>query len=347
MKKTLWFYSISLLFLLPILLSFRYEVPLKKPSLFDLIHNERPLKLNLECDLQQLIDNRNTNDYFPATLQFKDNEGQRHKWEAEIRSRGKFRRRICQFPPLKIKFSKTDLQEEGLKKHNEFKLVTHCLDSSEGNNYILREYLVYKLYNLITEMGYRVQLVKATYRDSESSLIKQRYAILLEDEDDLEDRLDGKVCDACFNQPEEEFNLELLHQISLFQFMIGNTDWSVEMLRNLKVLEPKDSSGYLAAPYDFDFSGLVNASYAIPNTDFGMESCRQRMFIGFAEKEAELSATIAHFQSKKAQVLEYVNSFKYLPKSSRKDIVNYLETFYACLEQEAFLNQVVSPGDCE
>lgn len=319
----------------------------KKISIFDLIYAEDALKLEIEVDLDSLIENKNTNDYFPAVLMFEDNQEKKQKWEVEVRSRGKFRRKVCQFPPLKIKFPKKDLKEEGFKKHNEFKLVTHCVNDIKANEFLLREFLVYKLFEIVSDKGFRVQLIRATYKDRKSISRVKQYAILLEDEDDLEDRLEAKICEDCYNRPVEELNLEEVHKLCLFQFMIGNTDWSFAFLRNIKLLMPKDSSGYIATPFDFDFSGLVNVPYSIPDPNYNLEHCRQRYFIGFAEDEKELERTIQHFQSKKQELIECVQNFKYLTKAARKDIIQYMETFYTCLDKREFLNRVVDPEELD
>lgn len=346
MKKNAW--PITFFLLLSVFwISFQVLPQEKKQGIFDLIHSENALKLEIEVDLESLLENKNTNDYFPAVLKFEDNQEKKQKWEVEVRSRGKFRRKVCQFPPLKIKFPKKDLKEEGFNKHNEFKLVTHCTAALDADEYLLREFLIYKLFNIISDTGFRAQLIRATYKDGKSSTRIKRYAILLEDEEDLEDRMESKVCDECYNWPVEELNLEEIHKVCLFQFMIGNTDWSFKFLRNLKLLMPKDSSGYIASPYDFDFAGLVNVPYAIPNADYALENCRQRYFIGFVEEERELAATILLFQSKKQEMIEYVQNFKYLDKSSKKDIIRYMETFYASIEQGDFLNRVVDPEELD
>ncbi len=304
----------------------------KKQSIFDIISLGDEVKAELELDMDLLEAKKNTEDYLPAVFTFEDSNGNEQTWNIEVRNRGRFRRRICHFPPLKLKFDKDALKEKDLKKHNELKLVTHCLDNEEGKDNILREALIYKLYEAVSPYHYRTQMIRIKYRDSKSNRSMTRFGILLEDENELDSRLDSRVCDDCYSLPKDTFDLDNLNRLALFQYMIGNPDWSITMVRNLKLLESKENGKFFAVPYDFDFTGLVNASYAIPDPTLGIGSVRERAFLGFAETEAEIASTVLYFESKKETLLEIVRNYKLLPRKSRNEIIDYLESFYAEIE---------------
>lgn len=306
--------------------------PPKKQSIFDILHTGEEVKASLKLDLTLLEEKKNTEDYLPAEFSFEDGTGQKQIWNIEVRNRGRFRRRVCNFPPLKLKFNKEELKEKDLKKHNELKLVTHCLDNEEGRENILREALVYKLYELLSPYHYRSQVVRIKYIDTNNQPSTTHYGIILEDEDELSSRLDSKVCEGCYSLPKDTFDQENLNRLSLFQYMIGNPDWSLIMVRNLKMLERKENGKFVAAPYDFDFTGLVNASYAIPDPTLGITSVRERAFLGFAETKEELMPTIEFFQSKKDELLTYVKNYDMLSRKSRNEIIKYLKSFYEELD---------------
>lgn len=305
----------------------------KKQSIFDLLHYQEVLKVELETDLNQLQLNRKNEDYQPAVFTFEDRQGKRQHLDIELRVRGRFRRRVCNFPPIKLKFDKDELKEKNLKKHNELKLVTHCLNDREGKELILREYLIYQLFERLSPVHYRSQLVRIKYNDPVRKMKVNNYGIILEDENELAARYDTDLCEDCFNVDSSKFDQENLNVLALFEFMIGNTDWSVPLLRNLKVLRGEKKEIYYAVPYDFDFSGLVNASYAIPDPTYDLASVRERYYLGNARTEAELETTKNIFRDKRGELFKVVSDFTLLGRSSRSDIKEYLRQFYVLLEK--------------
>ena len=314
-----------------------------KSTIFDLIQTDDVLEVNLEVDIEQIYENKNTNKYVMGAFQFVDKEGQEQIWNVETRARGKYRRRICEFPPLKLKFSKNDLKAGGLKKDNELKLVTHCIESKESKEYVFREYLVYQLYSILSDINFRTQLIRITYIDSKTKKKNRHYGMLIEGEETLEDRFNAKVCDDCYNLGKENFDSINLNVNDLFQYMIGNTDYSVPLIRNNKIFQLEDSSHFFVVPYDFDFSGLVNAPYAVPKSQYGMTSIRQRLFTGSATEEQELKAAKALFLSKKEEMISTVKDFEDLNKSSRKDITDFLDTFFQYLKEGEVIGSIYDP----
>ncbi len=311
-----------------------------KSSIFELFSGDDYAEFDLTYNFEELEQLKKTDNYLKGVLEFEDKNKAVQKWDIELKARGKYRRRICDFPPLKIKFDKKDLSDNGFKKDNDMKLVTHCLDDYAGKENVLREYLAYQLYQLHSEHYYRTQLVKITYRDSESNQKIRGIGILLEDNETLERRLEAEECDNCFSLPQDTFYQDNLHTTSLFQYMIGNSDWSITMSRNVDMLKCKNEEKFYIIPYDFDFSGLVNASYALPNSDFQQKSIRDRVFMGFYKDVNELKPFCSFFLSKKEEVLDFVKDFKELPSFSRRDIKEFLESFYDALEDGTFFAEL-------
>ncbi len=312
-------------------------------SVFDHLGFDEVIRVEIETDLDSLVNTKLTEEEMPGIFSYKDKNGKKWQWNIELQVRGKFRRRICPFPPLFVNFSKKELEAAGLNDHNDFKLVTHCVDNEQGDENILREYLTYKLYQIVAKESYRVQLLKIRYRDSESGSGFTRYGILLEDEDEMRTRFNSRVCEDCYSLPVDSFQIDKLYIHDLFQYMVGNTDWSLKMLRNMKLLRPKDGSGFLVVPYDFDFSGLVSAPYAIPDPTIGIRTVRERRFLGSAQKVEELSPTIEHFKSKKQALMDCIRRFKPLNQEARQEMIEYMESFYRCLDVGLDLQ---TPGKC-
>lgn len=301
------------------------------PTIFDELSGQEVLKLTIETDISHLMKNAPSEDYQPAKLHFEGPEKGEVIRSAKIRLRGRYRRRVCDFPPLKIKFPEDELRRAGLDPvFRSLKLVTHCLEEKfEGNQNVFKEYLAYQLYNLISEHGYRVQLAKVTYLDTEGKKQKvQRYGFLLEDIDELAYRAGGDECDECLNPDPERLDSRNLALMSMFQYMIGNVDWNLKMMRNLKFVERKEPGNSLTVPYDFDFAGLVNAPYARPNTDYGLTSVRQRLFIGPPLDDAMMKWTINYFKFKREEIMQYVRDFRLLSRQNREDVIEFLDHFF-------------------
>ncbi|MBK9016939.1 MAG: hypothetical protein IPM82_24355 [Saprospiraceae bacterium] len=135
-----------------------------KQSVFELFQTEDYLSITLESDFQNLKKNKNTDDYQPAVLSYQDKDGSTVRWEIEIKPRGKMRRMVCTMPPLKLKFQKAAIKEQGLEKYRTLEMVEICQQGKDYEQYLLREYVAYKLYNMLTDQSFRVQLVKIDFK---------------------------------------------------------------------------------------------------------------------------------------------------------------------------------------
>lgn len=303
------------------------------PSVFDSFYSEKMLTFTLETDLDALINHRKREDFQNATLTYKDEQGQSREWDIQVKPRGKFRRRICDFPPVKLKFHKKTLEENGLNEHNDLKLVSHCLDEyGEGNENLVREFLAYKLYNILNPNSFRVQIIKIQYRDTEGFHDPiRRYGFIIEDVDEMAERTGGVECDDCMNPKQEMFNLKAENMASVFQYMIGNADWSHMLSRNVKYIK-QPSGKLLPVPYDFDFSGMVSAAYALPNRDYGLEHVQHRAYLGLKPDKEILLQTLEVFRDKKSELLMEVKKCKWLSRAGRSFIKSYLNDFFDLIE---------------
>ncbi len=318
--------------------------PNKVETIFDLLSREKELlDVTIRFDMAPLMEDRYNEESYKATFSYKMSKNEEGSFKAKILLRGKFRRRVCQFPPLMIKFSKKELAEAGLKDHNDLKLVTHCIDDKlVGNDNAVKEYLLYKMYNELTEKSYRVQLIRVTYEDENDNFPKiKRFGFLIEDTDEMAERLGGTECESCLNVPVDSLVAKNENMVSLFQFMIGNADWSSTMDRNVKFVNLSDSSKKLILPYDFDFSGMVNASYAIPSSDYGLTSIKDRIFLG---REVDNSVVVENMKlilEKKKVLYDVINDCKHLSFDAKEAMFNYLNTFFRLAEQIDFSKPVL------
>ncbi len=308
------------------------EMPDGPNSLFDHLAESQIEQARLTIDMAAIEANRRTKTELDAA--FFDGHT---SYPVDVSVRGRFRRMQCAIPPLKLQFKKKALRMHGLNTHNDFKLVTLCENSEEGVEFLKREQLAYELHALITGQSFRTKLLEITYVDTQTGAEDTQYAILIEDEDQMAERLGGEECKDCFNLPSESFVPGSLATAHLFQYMIGNTDYDIQMDRNVKIVK-LDNGQHIPVAYDFDFSGLVGANYARPNINVGQTSIQQRVWMGSGYSETDLRLAIDAFNSKEAAVYNLVDNSTYLDAKTKRQVKSYLKGFYRDINKSDFPN---------
>lgn len=295
----------------------------KKPvnSLFDQWEAENTTNIELHVNFDSLEVYRRKTTSLPAVI---IENGK--SLDLDVTVRGRFRRRACVMPPLKLQFKKDGLRAAGLTTHNDFKLVTHCTADDAGQDALLREQLAYELYNTVSPTAsFRTKLLTITYVNTANGSKTTSYAILIEDTDELKGRLDSKNCKECYALPAEK--IQNAETVALFQYMIGNSDFSNRMVRNMKLMRNANET-YTAIPYDFDFSGLVNARYASGFDHLGETAPTDRSMIWEYDASPDFSEVADTFLGLKDQLLNQVMDFEGLEMASKREITRYLKGFF-------------------
>ncbi|MDX2246153.1 MAG: hypothetical protein SF052_05230 [Bacteroidia bacterium] len=319
--------------LFPILASSQNDAPPVLP----LFEEEDILNITITTALNELLKDREDEaSYHPATITYPSKENQEISLPIRVKVRGNFRRQKsnCDFPPLMLNFD-TLTQHTVFEGQNKLKLVTHCQSRKAiYDQFVVSEYLVYKMYNQLTDSSFRVRLVKVTYKDSEGKAEPlERVGFILEDEGDVAARMGGRIL-AVSNVHPDKTHYEWVNHLSVFQYMIGNTDWSIAELHNIRLVMINPAEPPLAVPYDFDWSGFVNTPYALPNPDLGIVSVRDRLFRGFCRTEEEFEVTFQLFRNKKADFFRLINENPLLEEKTKIAAVRYLEQFYSIIGSE-------------
>jgi hypothetical protein len=293
-------------------------------SVFNYLAAQEGSSFTLELDLQDIIDNKKTNQYFPATIVTPDGRS----FNLEVRPRGKFRRKACEIPPLKLKFAKKALKANHLDTLNEVKMLVPCYNNSRGEDLILREYVAYKLYEKINPAAsVRARLVKLVVRDRrEGRPRKPAYALMVEHEEETAARLQGKM-EALYNLPQDSFAMEHLALNAVFQYMIGNTDWELHNFRNIYLFRSFSGGKLIPLPFDFDFSGLVSAPYATPGSTTGLGKVQDRLLMAEGISAGALRNAVQTVKSKQAELLAICNA-SYLDKETAQALTHYLRSFF-------------------
>ena len=302
--------------------------PVSGKGIFELLSYQEVVPVTLSFDIEALTGDRRNDEDHNAKLSFTDKRGDIQEWDIELSLRGNFRRIKCsEMPPLKIKFKKKDLEAAGLAPFNDMKLVTYCVeDEKAARETLLKEYLIYKLYNQITIASYRVQLLDIEYKDVNTGETRKQMGFLIEDTAQLRDRLgaDKSENERIINP--EEFHTKYRKTVAVFEYRIGNADWILTSAKNVKYIV-KDTV-VIPVPYDFDFSALVDAPYALFVGTKGQSSFYDRVYLGFEREYDDLERTINAFSRKKEALYQTIRTFKHLKPASRQEMIDYLDTFF-------------------
>ncbi|GHA77772.1 hypothetical protein GCM10007389_34470 [Pontibacter akesuensis] len=290
---------------------------------------EEVLHLKLSMDMKTVLKDRGDDRvYHPATIWYKDSTGTRVAQALKVKVRGNRRRdpSVCGFPPLMLNFSRSTVENTVFGKVNKLKLVTHCT----GEEYVLREYLAYKMYNILTDSSFRVRLCQVTYEDVQGKKKSEtKYAFLVEDEDALAERLNATVLPDELVVGMRGTHLPSTAVLTFFQYMIGNTDWSVPYRHNIKVLNINAFA--IPVPYDFDYAGCVSAPYAAPPPELEISSVKERLFRGYSYPDTVYAQVRNLFNLRKAALYGLYQNADLLEEKSSKSTLKYLDEFYTTL----------------
>jgi len=128
--------------------------------------------------------------------------------------------------------------------------------------------------------------------------------------------------------------------VSVFQYLIGNSDWSVWKRHNIAIFQrPEEPRPLLAVPYDYDFSGAVNAPYATPPPQLNIQSVRQRVYRGFCQPDSVLQGVLARFRAAKDSMYAAVRAVPDLPERDARNVLEYFDDFYKVLDNPGAVNR--------
>jgi hypothetical protein len=287
--------------------------------------------------------NREDREWLDATLTVTDGAGEAKTVPIRFSTRGRFRlqREVCQFPPIRVDFRESPTTGTVFEGQDQLKLVTHCQDRrADFEQYALQEYLLYRMYNLFTDMSFRVRLARITYVDAENDReLSTRYAFFIEAEDRMAARNGWELLEHFPIVPPDQQDPEALIRVPVFQYMIGNTDWSAfqappgeaQCCHNVRIIG-SPSPPVFPVPYDFDWSGIINAPYARPNPILPIRSVRERLYRGVCRPTEEVEKTLAVFRQQREAIFGLVDGQEGLTDRKRADMRKYLEEFYTIID---------------
>lgn len=302
-----------------------------------LFENEEVLEITLSGDLNALFKNRTGEaEYFPVNLIYQGPDNQKVEIPLNIKTRGKFRRRagFCKYPPLLLNFNKKGAANTVFEGQDKLKLVMPC----RGDKYVLREFFVYKIYNLLTSFSFKVRLLKINLEYSEPKQKNEEpfYAFIIEEEDQLAERNSMVSFGQDLIRPNDLYPDEFL-KMALFQYLIGNTDWSVQYRQNIKLLKNEHNGMLVGVPYDFDHAGIVSAPYAKPAEELLLQNIRERRYRGYCVPNmASFQNIFDFFNEKQKEIYAIFTNNNLLDESYIKSTIKYLDEFYKTINNPKY-----------
>lgn len=262
-----------------------------------------------------------------------------------LAARGLSRRQadVCDFPPIRVTFTAKPSDPSPFRGQEKLKLVTHCRERDRSDDLLLREYAAYRLYNRLTEASFRVRLAMVRYTDESGKLVTRRRGFFIEDIDDVGKRIGAKEV-KLNGIARSALDPQAASRVALFQYMIGNLDWTFlrgpagePCCHNSKLLarDPARPTATVPVPYDFDYSGLVDAPYAVPPDEVRVRSVKQRRFFGLCPHNQALAAPVAAFRAARPALEAALAEVPDLAPSSRTEMAAYLSSFFSDIRDDA------------
>ena len=308
--------------------------------------DESTVNVNLEFDMKDLLAKKALDRYLPGTFSMTMKDGSTVSQKMEVTARGNFRRETCFMPGLKINFKKDSTGP--LSKFKEVKLTNGCSQGEDPGQLVVKEFLAYKIYNELTDMSLRVRFMNISFKDlSGKRKPYTQYGFFIEDIDDMAKR--NKMVEIEGTQYyTEQTNRDQMTLVTLFQYLIGNTDWSVPAYHNIKLIGPKEEQNvrpYVVA-YDFDICGLVDPPYATIDEKLQeqISSVRERLNRGFPRTMEELKMAVQLFNDRKEKIMNLVKNNEYLNARNKANTVQYIEDFYKTINNDRELKKIFVDG---
>ncbi|MFN8254681.1 MAG: hypothetical protein U0W24_03270 [Bacteroidales bacterium] len=313
-----------------------------------LFNSITPIDIEIYVNKKDLLQDIGDDQAYHHTLiKYTDSLGVINELNFKISTRGHFRKdpANCKLPPLKLKIPKEVSQSDNLfEGQNKIKLVLPCFaENKKYSECLVLEYLTYKTYELFTENSYKTRLVNIVIADSANKKNKQNVmGFFLEETDQMAQRNKGKVIKFKRFHP-ENVDRNQMTMLAVFQFMVGNTDWSVDVQHNIDLLFIENQTTPVAVPFDFDWSGIVDAPYAIPQPNLNIISVKERLFRGYERSAEEFTPVIKLFNDKKEEIYQLYKNCNWLSEKTRNNTIKYLDDFYEVINdpkkvQKEFIN---------
>jgi len=303
-----------------------------------LFQDVAPLTLRLAGDFKELFRDRGEQRAEHAALLRFTTGTDSGSVKVDLRTRGIFRLKNCSFPPIRIDLPTGKVAHTVFAGQDKLKLVTHCRGDRLYERNLLKEYALYRVFNAVTDTSFRVRLAHVTYIDTTKADTTIRYAFLIESDREFGRRLGADVV-AQPHVHDAVTDASYMTLVALFQYLIGNTDWSVWGQHNIAVFSDTATHKLFAVPYDYDFSGAVGAPYASPPAQLPIKTVRERLYRGYCQPDSILAGALARFRSAKDSIYAAVRAVPDLDDREKRSMLSYFDEFFRTIENRTLIDR--------
>jgi hypothetical protein len=327
--------------MIAVLLASLFVSPAQSRKPAPLFAGDSDVEITLALPLKTLIRERMERVEVEGIVTLTGSDAAPVRLDVRVSPRGHHRLANCSFPPLRLDFKRAQVEGTLFAEQNRLKLVTPCRLNSANEDYLELEYLVYRMYEQLSDAAFRVRRAHVRYVDTErKGAVSEAAAFFIEPLEGVALRL-GLERVAAPRIPLDALDRSRLSALALFQFVIGHTDWSAtaaepgeDCCHNAAVLAPPEQGGFVLVPYDFDQAGIVDADYAVPNEIFTITSVRQRLYRGFCRTNVHLDETIRVFNDERPELEALLDSAR-LAQATRNKALRYLEASFEIINDAA------------
>jgi len=296
------------------------------------------LPIKLKYSRKNLKKETNDSTFMDSELAYKRTDGSWKSIHLKIRARGNFRKKNCYFTPLKLKIKKKEARESIFKGQKKLKLVLPCLNQTSKDDNVIKEYMIYKMYEVISPYYFSTRLVDIEYEDlkTRKSQLHQLKGVLIEDDETVAKRIEGKVSKRKFSP--EGYDYLAAVRNAMFQFMVGNTDYSITIQHNTKAVFVDKK--FIPVAYDFDMAGFVNTSYSVVSQTrkekLPIEEVTERYYMGYQRDYKLFEQVRQEFITHKEDLLTLINAHEsyFDNKGSFANARKYIQDFFRILANE-------------
>lgn len=300
-----------------------------------LFRSTEPLNLQASGSIKSIKKKTNDSTFVTGKFQYEQSPGNWVTLSTQARVRGNFRLRYCYFPPLKLKFKKSDIQSTIFEGNKSLKLVVPCRTSNDKNMLIRKEYLCYRFYQTLSPYHFKTRLanLKLTEISNKKPREYELLSFFVEDNSNVAKRSNGRILESRGISP-QAFDEKQALRNDYFQYMIGNADWSSVYQHNTNVLYTDKK--YITLSYDFDMAGFVNAGYAKDNPpNLGTGDPRERVYRGFCKSQEAMQEIRKEYLEKEASIHSLIDQeASNFSDSQVKEMHSYLEGFFDILKND-------------
>ena len=309
-----------------------------------LFASDAPIHVTIQGPFRSLVSNRAKNAR-PATMTV---DGV--TYPITLTPRGITRRtsEVCDFPPLRVEFTKPAPPGSLFDHQKHLKLVTHCKRDANFQQKVLLEYSAYKLYNLMTPFSFRARLANVDYVDETGRPYISRIGYFLEEASEVAKRngmTEAKMPDTIAG---ELLDPTASARFAIFEYMISNYDWSmragprgVACCHNSRLLSSGPGKQLVPVPYDFDWSGLVDAPYAGPPEGIDIPDLQHRSYRGYCAHQSQASAVAAQIAPRRAEFLGVFATVPGLQPQEQGKAAAFIQGFFNDLASGKMLKSCV------